>query len=261
MKYLVVNSDDLGICHSANLGILRGFSAGILTQASIMAPCPWFEEAAALAMTHRLPVGVHLTATCDWDRYRWRPLTAARSWVEKDGTFPSRLEAVQQHADRGELEAEFAAQIEAVLARGIEPTHLDNHMGVVDADVLARLCRRYHLRTPHGDLANVAQLHGDVAFPFTGPMNGFSADTDPTRKKANFLRWLETLGDGWHYCAGHLAEAGSELESLASRTHPAWNWTQPYRAGDLQVICDPEVRQRCHDLGIQLTSLGEFPAA
>ena len=260
MKYLVVNSDDMGFCHSVNLGIVRGFTSGILTEASIMAPCPWFEEAAAFAATHRIPVGVHLTATCDFDHYRWRPLTAARSWVEKDGTFPSHVETVQERADRGELEAEFAAQIEAVLAHGIQPIHLDAHMGIIDTDVLARLCRRYHLRSPHGDLYDLAKLHPDVVFPFASPMRSSSGDADADHKKTEFLRWLGTLCDGWHYCAVHLAEPSSELDSLASRTHPAWNWTQPYRATDLQVICDPEVRQRCHDLGIQLASLRDFPA-
>jgi predicted glycoside hydrolase/deacetylase ChbG (UPF0249 family) len=259
MKYLVVNSDDMGVCHSVNLGIVQGWRVGILTQASLMAPCPWFEEAAALAAGEQIPVGVHLTATCDWDRYRWRPLTAGRTLVEKDGTFPSLMAAVRQRADRGELEAEFAAQIEAVLARGIQPTHLDCHMGVVDPEVLAGLCRRYGLRCPLGDHDHLGQTHGDVAFRLASPGYGFSADTDVGRKKVNFIRWLETLADGWHYCAGHLAQAGAELESMASRSHPAWVWTGPYRVSDLEVVCDPEVRQRCRDLGIQLRSLREYP--
>jgi predicted glycoside hydrolase/deacetylase ChbG (UPF0249 family) len=260
-KYLVVNSDDLGMCHSVNIGILRGFTEGVLTQASIMAPCPWFEEAAALAVSHNLPVGVHLTATCDWDHYRWRPLTPARSWAEKDGTFPSQMDAVRERADRGELEAEFAAQIEAVLARGITPTHLDSHMGLVDADVLARLCQRYGLRTPFGDAGDPARLGPDAIFNFASPPRGFTADDDPARKKADFLRWLETLGDGWHYGAGHLAQAGPELESMASRSHPAWVWAGPYRITDLALICDPEVRRRCQDLGLKPASLRDFPVA
>jgi predicted glycoside hydrolase/deacetylase ChbG (UPF0249 family) len=74
MKQLVLNSDDFGLCHSVNLGVVKGFTEGLLTQASIMVPAPWFEEAASLALQHAIPLGIHLTTTGqkigDGARYR-----------------------------------------------------------------------------------------------------------------------------------------------------------------------------------------------
>jgi hypothetical protein len=260
MKYLIHNSDDFGMCHSVNTAVVRACREGMLTQASIMAPCPWFEEAAAMAREHDIPVGVHLVATCDWDRYRWRPLTAARSFVDADGVYSGSIEFVQKHADRDELEAEFSAQVELVLSRGIRPTHLDSHMAVMDAGVLAKVGRKYGLRTPHAHLGEVGTLHPDVVFPFASRTVCFSADADVRRKKADFCRWLEGLGDGYHLTAWHVGEEGPELESMASRGSSLWAWAYPYRTTDLAALCDPEIRRLTTDLGIELISLRDHPA-
>ena len=57
---LVVQSDDFGMCHAVNVGIVRAFTEGILTQVSTMVPCPWFDEAAELARHHAVSY-THLT--------------------------------------------------------------------------------------------------------------------------------------------------------------------------------------------------------
>src|SRR4051812_33805273 len=110
MKRLVINADDFGMCHAVNLGIVASVTTGVATQASIMAPCPWFDEAVALAKQHRIPIGVHLTATCEWPRYRWRPLTHGKSLVGPDGTFHATAAAAKSACDPGELELEYVAQ-------------------------------------------------------------------------------------------------------------------------------------------------------
>ena len=259
MKYLIHNSDDFGMCHSVNTAVVRACRDGLLTQASIMAPCPWFEEAAAMVREHDIPVGVHLVATCDWDRYRWRPMTDVRTFVRDDGVFSDSIEFVQKHADREELEAEYTAQIELVLSRGIQPTHLDVHMAMMDTDVHAKLCRKYGLRMTHGQLGEIGEQHPDVVFKFASTTACFSADADVQRKKADFCRWLEGLNDGYHLAAWHVGEEGPELESMASRGSSNWPWAYPYRTTDLAVLCDPEVRQRTKDLGIQTISLRDHP--
>ena len=76
---LIVQADDFGMCHAVNEGVVEAFLDGILTQATMMVPCPWFAEAADLAHRHGIPVGMHSTLTCEWDAMRWRPLTRGRS--------------------------------------------------------------------------------------------------------------------------------------------------------------------------------------
>ena len=76
---LVVQGDDLGMCRSVNEGIVLAATEGILTQASVMAPTPWFAEGAAMVQRVGLPVGLHVTLTCEWDYLRWSPLSPAPS--------------------------------------------------------------------------------------------------------------------------------------------------------------------------------------
>jgi hypothetical protein len=246
---LVVNSDDYGACHSINEGVIRAFREGILTQATFMVPCPWFEEAAMLAKEHGMPVGVHLTATCEWDNYRWRPITPARSFTCPDGTLPLTIEEVQKRANPGELEAEFIAQVELVLARGIQPSHFDVHMGVVDAEVTARIIRRYGIlsRFPLGP------GYEDCVFRFDS--HGYLTG-DPDRKGMSKKDWLlgyiRGLKDGVHFLSGHLAVRSSEMRAVSSTGSP---WAEDNRATDLDAILAPEARQLCRDLDIELISL------
>ena len=40
-RLLIVNSDDLGMCHSANEGVYDSLRNGMATSASLMVPAPW----------------------------------------------------------------------------------------------------------------------------------------------------------------------------------------------------------------------------
>ena len=77
--HLCIMSDDFGMHPAVNDGIAQAFTEGLLTDANLMAPCPAFKGAAALARDLHLPVGFHATLTCDWDRFFWGPLTQAPS--------------------------------------------------------------------------------------------------------------------------------------------------------------------------------------
>ena len=44
-KLVVINADDLGSCHSANVGVFECLATGTVTSATLMVPCPWAREA------------------------------------------------------------------------------------------------------------------------------------------------------------------------------------------------------------------------
>lgn len=46
---LIVNADDVGMSHAANVATRNGMEKGLITAGSIMVPCPWFEEIAEYA--------------------------------------------------------------------------------------------------------------------------------------------------------------------------------------------------------------------
>src|SRR5689334_3526830 len=68
-RLLIVNCDDLGSSHAANVATFRSMAYGVATSATLMVPCPWAREAAR--MFRGYPVGVHLTLTCEYRGYRW----------------------------------------------------------------------------------------------------------------------------------------------------------------------------------------------
>lgn len=128
-RLLIVNCDDLGMCHSANEGVYDALRTGLATSASLMVPCPWGREAAARYRGE--DIGVHLTLNAEWELYRWGPITQAPSLLGGDGGFPRTLEDVWDHADLDEVRRELRSQIERAILWGFDVTHLDSHMGTL----------------------------------------------------------------------------------------------------------------------------------
>lgn len=128
-RILIINCDDLGMCHSANEGVYEALRDGLATSASLMVPCPWAREAASRYRGE--DVGVHLTLTAEFELYRWGPCTRSPSLVGGDGGFPSSVADAWDHADLDEVRRELRAQVERAILWGFDVTHLDSHMGTL----------------------------------------------------------------------------------------------------------------------------------
>ena len=128
-RLLIVNCDDLGSSHAANVGCYEALRDGVATSATLMVPCPWAREAASRYRGE--DVGVHLTLNAEWDLYRWGPITRAPSLLDGDGGFPRTVEDVWDHADMDEVRRELSAQIERAILWGFDVSHLDTHMGTL----------------------------------------------------------------------------------------------------------------------------------
>lgn len=132
-RLLIINADDLGMCHAKNAAIIRALGEGVATTTTLMVPCPWAPQAMRWLAEHpAVPFGVHLTAIGDSADYRWRPLTCREkvpTLVDETGCFYNfdRMDEFFAQVRLGELATEFRAQIDAVLAVGLMPTHLDWH--------------------------------------------------------------------------------------------------------------------------------------
>ncbi len=137
-RAVVIHADDIGMAYSTVAGFPALLEAGHLTSAAVMAPCPWFPGAAVmlrdLGDDPRLDIGVHLTLNSEWDAYRWGPLSTrkrASGLMDQEGYFHRREAHVWRHANVAAVERELRAQIDAVLAAGIDVTHIDSHMGTL----------------------------------------------------------------------------------------------------------------------------------
>ena len=251
-KQLLVTSDDFGMCHAVNAGIVRAMRDGIVRATNFLVPCPWFHEALALAREHALPVGVHLCLTCDWDRFKWGPLTRAHSLCDGEGYFFQSYGALLAQAKDEDLLVELLAQVARVRSLGLEPTHLDSHMLGSDMNepehrrvkaVILEVSRRTGLRYTY---------ETDVR----GKLRYFDAEVGLSgRAVADVWRELETLPDGGVYhLIGHAAESCAELSALCSPEHPSRAWASEYRASDSAFFTSPETKTRLHLLGFELVT-------
>lgn len=134
-KLLIVHADDLGLSHSTNAAVIKAFENKGITSGSMMVPCPWFPEIADYVKKNPgLDIGIHLTLTSEWGLYKWggvAPSGETPGLLDKQGYLHPSNEELAKTATPVEVEKELRAQIEKVLALGIEPTHLDSHMGSV----------------------------------------------------------------------------------------------------------------------------------
>jgi predicted glycoside hydrolase/deacetylase ChbG (UPF0249 family) len=128
-KLLIINCDDLGSTRSANTAIYEALRDGIATSSTLMVPCPWARDAAA--MYRGEDVGVHLTLNAEWDTYRWGPITRAPSLLDGDGGFPRTVADTWDHGDLDEVRKECRAQVERAIVWGFDVSHVDSHMGTL----------------------------------------------------------------------------------------------------------------------------------
>lgn len=144
-RTVVIHEDDVGMTHGANVAFEELSALGRCTSGSVMAPCPWFPEAIAIQRDNpAFDLGVHLTLNSEKMPYRWRPLTRpsrAAGLTDDDGYFWPTVPQVRQNAHPEAVEAELRAQIDTVLATGIDVTHLDCHMG---AALMPEFVDRYY---------------------------------------------------------------------------------------------------------------------
>lgn len=155
-RLLIVNCDDLGSSHGANVATFRSMVYGVATSATLMVPCPWAREAARMFMG--FPIGVHLTLTCEYRGYRWRGLTNGVSLRDDEGFLPATAKAALRRASAADARAECRAQIEAALSWGVDVTHLDTHMNVMQ------------------DRTDLYEIYLDLAAEFRLPVRMFSRE-------------------------------------------------------------------------------------
>jgi chitin disaccharide deacetylase len=138
-KLVIIHADDLGVSHSENSASIMAMEKGSVSSASIMVPCPWFPEIAAYAGKNPTSdFGLHLTVTSEWKNYKWGPVTPVTkvpSLVNGQGFFYSATDSVVMFANSFEVEEEIRNQVKRSIQFGINPTHLDAHMGAVLSNI------------------------------------------------------------------------------------------------------------------------------
>jgi len=134
-KVIILHADDIGMCEEANQAVIPQLLNKEIQSAAIMMPCPNAEEFVQWAIDHpKMDVGLHLTLTSEWQKYRWGPVSNPKdvpSLIDPDGKFWHEVPDVVAHASAKDVETEIRAQIEKSIALGYRPDHIDTHMGTL----------------------------------------------------------------------------------------------------------------------------------
>jgi len=254
-RLLLINADDLGMCHAINEAIIRTLQDGIVTSCSIMVPCPWAYHALNwLQAAPTTPFGVHLTAISEQPSYRWGPLSCDNetpSLIDESGYFYplNRIDQFLAHVHLAELEREFRAQIERVLAFGLQPTHLDSHCGVHirREDIFTmtlNLAREYRLALRVYDQPFIDQLQKQ-SYPTSDHSLMDSYDIETVGKSAQYAKMLRALPVGLSEWAIHPGVGSIELQAVEPES---WQ----VRESDFEFVMSREARAIVQEEGIIL---------
>jgi chitin disaccharide deacetylase len=244
-RLLIINADDFGRSHASNEATFRALKDGVVSSTTLMVPCPWALHAMQLLSDHPdLPFGVHLTVVCDVSHYRCGPLTSrdkVPSLVDKTGFFYplERIPEFLAQVKLSELEVEFRAQIEAVLAASLSPTHLDWHClddgGRADIfELTVKLAEEYGLavRVFHRSTGVTLQQRG---LPTNDHDVLDSYRLDLVEKSAWYARALRELPSGLSEWAVHPAVGTPEMQAIEPES---WQ----VRSTDFDFLISQEAR-------------------
>lgn len=265
---LVVNVDDLGVTPDATDAAILCIEEGLATTASMIVGAPDFERAAALVRQKGIPVGVHLYLTCEWAGFPvWGtvlPRERAPSLYDADGLLPRTETRAAIIAKPEEAAAEFRAQIERLRAAGIEPTHLDAHMGCwyqtpALLQAVKDLALEYRLPVTLPEDAYFGWMRDDLRAAGIAVLDGLDgyydlparflvdgADTAAGREAAyaDYLDWVGSRAPTARHLYIHVAPDTPE----SRRAYP----DLAVRTGDLAAWTGSALRKAVADRGVDL---------
>ena len=266
-KLLIVHADDLGMAHSINLASIKALETGLVSSGSIMIPCSWLPEIADYARSHpEADLGLHLTLTSEWGLYRWGPVLGKEqvpSLLDRDGYLYLTETEAAAHINPKEAEAEIRAQIARAKALGIQPTHLDSHMGTLyqnqalfetlfrvahDNKLLIRVSKEWFALAPF-----LPSLLGpdDVV---VNSVISIEPSVTPDGWSKFYVDAIKNLQPGITEMIVHLAYDNEEMKGVTF-AHP--NWGSEWRQRDFNFVTSDAFRKLLNENNVKLTTWRE----
>ena len=266
-RVAVLHADDVGMCQATVEAFARLDEFGLMACGAVMVPCPWFPEVAAYARSHpQADLGVHLTLTCEYDLYRWGPISTRdphSGLLDEEGFQPKRSDLVQQTLDPAAARLEMETQVQRALSFGIDVSHIDTHMGTVMHPKLIQsyieLSLKYRVpgMIPRWDEATLARrgLDSETAKMFAKALQELEANGVPLvdgyvglpldKPDDRLEQAKQTFADlpaGLTHFLFHPAVDTPELRAITS------SW--PARAADYETFMREDLRRYVRDSGV-----------
>jgi hypothetical protein len=274
-RVLIIHSDDVGMCHSTNLGAIKGLEEGVVSSISIMMACPWVGEIAKYLSEHpEVDFGLHLALTSEWDYYRFRSVAGkplVPGLADEWGCLWDNVPLVVKHASPLEVEIEIRAQIDRASDFGLKPTHIDSHMGTLFAteEYFERFVKVgietglpiLAVDLSEEELSDESSMSADklhqtivkiwnAGFPVLDGLIGDNYGWKAEEKKALYIDTLRNLEPGLTEMIVHCAARTEEFMNI---TRAAERWI-----ADGDAMVDPEIRKVIEEEGIILTNWREI---
>ncbi|MFN7119441.1 MAG: polysaccharide deacetylase family protein [Saprospiraceae bacterium] len=245
-KLLIIHADDLAVAHSENQASFKAMKEGSVSSASVMVPCPWLKEVVEYAQKNpNHDLGLHLTLTSEWQWYKWGPAAPrgeVPGLVDANGYFYDNCADVAKNAKPEEVERELRAQIEKAKALGLEPTHLDSHMGCVfftnpqNFATYLKLAKEYGIppmvnrQMVEGIINQAPQVFAGVfddKIPVIDQIYGASEADYKNGMAKYYAKTLREMPPGVHVMIIHTAYNNEEMQGITVN-HPGWGaaWRQ-----------------------------------
>jgi predicted glycoside hydrolase/deacetylase ChbG (UPF0249 family) len=275
-KILLLHCDDAGMCEEANIAVQSYVLKGDVLSAAVMMPCPYAADMVEWAKKHpTADIGVHLTLTSEWKKYRWTTLSDPKKvpgLIDPEGKMWPEVMDVVTHASAKEVETEIHAQIDKMLKMGYKPTHIDTHMGTLYgsaeyAKVFFETAVKYNIPANAIDLSNkeVADFYRAAGYPINDEMikyleayplpklDNFGSAPDGKsyeNKRDNFIKLVQSLKPGLTEIIFHPSILTENLKSITGSARQ--------RAWEAELFSDPVMKQFFADNDIELTTWREI---
>lgn len=273
-KLLIIHGDDVGVAHSQNLATFEALKKGLVTSTSMMVPSAWSAEVGVMAK--EIPdadIGIHITLTNEWHNFNWPPKagkTVVPGLSNEQGFMHADCPPVTKNASPEEVEIEIRAQIKAANQMGIQPTHLDSHMGCIfygrPEYMRAYLKIAQELKIPA--MVNTQIMDG-IILPNQALFEGIDLEKIPVideiimaypedyeaGMEEFYTNKINNLKPGVHVLLVHLAFDDEEMNAVTAG-HTTYH--APWRQADFNFFTSEKAKKLIEDNHIKLITWKEI---